>query len=197
MQVPTFYQAIIQALNRAYVRVSLAILHKRVTKYHTLACQATKPHPLDIKTSLKECVAEMLETSSDGYGRESTINIAVGIAPFSYPPHGDLEHTSTPRKVNKENVKELSRYFKSASGSAELHPDIENKLEHSTWEHIHTAMRQARSGNKRGAKMHVDIACSACRELAHFKNAEQYQSFLIEVEHALEKLRVKKPVASA
>ena len=193
MKRPSFYQAIINTLDRAYAKMTLKILHRRIRKYHGDACQTTTPHPMEIKKSLNACISEIIEGDSGGAQRQAIINLTVGITPFNTQRHDGENQAAARREVNRENVKELSRYFKSGPGGGDLHPDIEEKLEHSAWEHIHTAIRHARQGNFSGAKMHVDIACSACHELAHYKTDEQYQAFLREVDLQIGKIRPANP----
>jgi hypothetical protein len=110
---------------------------------------------------------------------------------FSHPTHKHAPshyHLTRHQGINKKNTSELSKYFKVRQNGSELHPGIEDKLMHSTWEHIHAAIRCARLGGECDAKMHTDIASYAYRELAHYLSEEEYAEFTSEISHQLGRL---------
>ncbi|MDH3342176.1 MAG: hypothetical protein OEM07_00475 [Gammaproteobacteria bacterium] len=96
-----------------------------------------------------------------------------------------------PHLINRRfrYVGELSKYFKERSQGSDIHPGIKEKLEHSVWEHIHAAIRYAHQGNEYNSKIHTDIACNACKELAHYMDDEAYRLFTIEVAKHLSDLK--------
>jgi hypothetical protein len=79
----------------------------------------------------------------------------------------------------------LGRYFKSSRTEPVLDPELSEKLRNSTWHHIHTALRLARQGEAKTAKLHLDIASQALKEVAHFMSREDYIAFTVEVEEKL------------
>jgi hypothetical protein len=79
----------------------------------------------------------------------------------------------------------LGRYFKSSRTEPVLDPELSEKLRNSTWHHIHTALRLARQGEAKTAKLHLDIASQALKEVAHYMSGEDYIAFTVEVEEKL------------
>lgn len=185
MKNTSFFNDLIHAVEKLYSRITLRILHKRMDAYH----QQPSPdnfnaHTLDIKAPLFKYIDD---TSSNGQ------EIVTEIQTLDYSfflqttnPHTPSHHElASQRIVNKKNVSELSRYYKSRQNGSELHTGIDEKLKHSIWEHIHAAIRHARLGDARVAKMHADIANYAYRELAHYLSNEIYAEFTLEMENQL------------
>jgi len=66
---------------------------------------------------------------------------------------------------------------------------VADKLISSTWDHFHAAIREARQGKAKTAKMHVDVANYAMKEVAHFLPEEEYQNFYSDVKVEVKELR--------
>ena len=182
------YKALIQAIEKVYIMVSLAVLHKRMEGYHKLANQGMKTYTSDIRSPLLGCIDDIIEHHKGAPEILKHIdNSILVLATTHLHPH--IKDTSSPHVVDKENVGELSRYFKARSYGSDLHPGIEDRLEHSTWEHIHAALRYARQNNKQSAKVHADIASSACKELMHYMSEDRYLALLKEIQKQLDPLR--------
>lgn len=196
MKERTPYSSLIRAIEKIYLRVALTALHERMDVYHKQASQSLKPHANNIKSPLRECIDEIIEYDQDDPEDLDTNNhsILTGSISDLYGPAKD-NNTVELHVITKENVGELSKYFKARSDGSALHPGIIEKLEHSTWEHIHAAIRYARKGDYRNARMHSDIASSACQELAHFMNEECYLEFIMEIEKHLDVLKQHKQSA--
>ena len=169
------YRALIQGLEKLYARISLRVLHKRIDSYHSSASH--KEHAGDIKTALMEfiesTIAQAVKSDSASNERDRISTSIETKLPTSQSETHDL---------NRERIDELSKYFKSRSNGADLHPPIREKLEHSVWDHIHAALRTARQGDKRNSKMHADIADTACKELAHYMDEESYLALIEDIE---------------
>lgn len=182
------YKELIQAIEKVYVMVSLAVLQKRMEGYHKLAQQGMKAYISDIKSPLLGCIDEIIQHHQGAPEILKNIdNSILDLATTHLHPH--VKDTSSPHIVDRENVGELSRYFKARSYGSDLHPGIEDRLEHSTWEHIHAALRYARQNNKQSAKVHADIANSACKELTHYMSEDRYLTFLKQIQKQLDTLR--------
>lgn len=178
--------SLIEAIERFYVSVSVTILHKRMESYHRQSSNSTKPYANDIKSPLLECINEIIE---NGQGNPEPPDVFVYSDPVGVTirPHTAEELRRGARYVlSREDVGELSKYFKARAGGSDLHPGIKEKLERSTWEHIHAAIRYARQGDSRNASMHAAIANSACKELAHYMVEEQCREFILGIEEHLE-----------
>ncbi len=183
-----FYSAFIRELQKIYSRLVLNVLHIRMDRYHKQSYHGTKSSAHDIKSSLLESVDKIIDKVKAKPDVSHTVDHATLADATTHAPTHAKYPAADPYVVNSENVGELSRYFKARSSGVDLHPGIEEKLEHSTWEHIYAALRYARQGDNHNAKMHANIASSACKELAHYKNEEQYQGFVAEIERHLDAL---------
>ena len=127
---------------------------------------------------------QAVKTNNPEKNDEPTIEVAAQSYQQAAHPH---RHPS----INQEHIDDLSRYFKARSKDSDLHPAIQDKLEHSVWEHIHATIRCARQGDKRNAKMHLNIASTACKELGHYMKEEEYQAFVKKAEEHMGTLAPK------
>lgn len=181
MKTSALYGSLIRAIEGVYFRVTLSILHKRMDGYHQQSCKNITPYAGNIKKPLLECIDVivfngLVETTASEH--EHVEDAASQYVPEKY-------NVTELHLLNKDKVAELAQYFKSKHNDSMLHAGVEEKLEHSTWEHIHAVVRCAKQGNDRRARMHADIASTACLELAHFMVDEQYAGFLNEIEKYL------------
>ena len=181
----SFYIELIHAIEKLYSKITLRILHKRINSYHQqLSPDNFNLHTLDIKAPLFKYIDDI-----NNHDQQT----ATGIQSLDYSFYSQTTNSPTPshyqlanqRIVNKENVGELSKYFKARHNGSELRPGIEKKLKLSTWEHFHAAIRHARLGDASVAKMHADIANCAYRELAHYVSNEVYTEIALEIENQL------------
>jgi hypothetical protein len=197
MKKTTFYNELIKAIDKVYMKVALKGLQKRMAGYHQQVSQSTKSRVNDIKSPLLDYIDTI--TIKD-QGDPEELHTIGSPAPESATANQHASDLHTPAKnqtdepyvIDKNNVGELSRYFKEKSIESELHPGIEEKLEHSVWEHIHATIKYARQGDKPNAKMHTDIANSACEELAHYMSEEDYLEFIMKIKEHLDVLKSDK-----
>lgn len=186
------YRALIRGIEKAYFKVCLIVLHKRMNSYHRVASHQT--HANDITSPLQECVDIIV-----GYALDNpNVVYSVGHNMDKYTtPHlsndKNKQATTLPTQINQEHIKELSKYFKARSTGSGLHPSIQEKLEHSIWDHVHATLRCARLGDDHCSKMHANIACCACKELAHYMDEYDYHVFIVEVEDHLNTLKSDNP----
>ena len=124
---------------------------------------------------IQSTVAQAVKVNTNRSSEQASTEIK------SPPHHPAAQHTGH-HELSRERIDELSKYFKERNKGADLHPSIREKLEHSVWEHIHATVRCARQGDKRNAKMHLNIAHTACKELGHYMDDEEYQAFVKEAE---------------
>ncbi|MBI3563063.1 MAG: hypothetical protein HY080_15240 [Gammaproteobacteria bacterium] len=187
MKTILWYSAFIRELQLLYARLVLSVIHIRTDRYHKQSYHAIKSCSQDINPFLLKCADKFLYKA----GAEPKLSMIRRPPPSNATtrPLTSVEPSVTDLHViNKENIGELSTYFKARSNGAGLYPGIIEKLEHSTWEHIYATLRCARQGDSRNAKMHTNIASSACKELAHFMNEGQYQRFVAEIKAHLDAL---------
>jgi len=185
------FRALIHAIEKIYLRMALIVLQKRMGGYHKQASLSEKSYTPNIKSMLLECVDEIINSHQDDHEGPRDVDEAI-ISDATSNRHSHASPAFKPCVVSKENVGELSRYFKARISGSGLHHGIEEKLEHATWEHIHATIRYARRGDKRNAKLHANIASSACKELAHYMDGEHYQKFIMAIEKELNILKPEK-----
>ena len=189
MNASLLYSVFIRELQKVYSRLVMTVLHTRMDRYHQPSLPRAKPHTSDIKLSLLECVNKIVDEEKDKpKGLPATSPTTLASALTDAPTPEKLDNINF-HEGNNENVSELSRYFKARNNGTELHPGITERLEHSTWEHLYSALRYARKGDKNNARIHVNIASSACKELAHYMPDKQYQGFVREIEQHLAALQ--------
>lgn len=200
MNISDFLSALLRELQRLYNQVALIQLHKRMGRYHKHANHSKKPHAKDIKASLLEYVdnvvveKEKTKTPHDvnhPVGEGGAIGKHVAQSHHTpYPFNFDKKHVGpNPYKLNKKQVGDLSRYFKARKKGSELHPGIEEKLKDSVWDHINASVQCALKGDNRNAKMHVDIANYAFKEIAHYMPEEQYLELTRKINKRLDALK--------
>ena len=180
------YRALIRGLEKLYTKVSLKLLHQRINSYHRQASDGKRQNHDGIKTPLSQFIeTTVAQATSANHTEHNYDHLAEERKP---EPTSAQSATSESGQLSRERIDELSKYFKERTKGAELHPPIRDKLEHSVWEHIHSTVRCARLGEKSNAKMHLNIAHSACKELAHYMDDEEYQAFVAEAEDHMKTL---------
>lgn len=178
------YRALIRGLENLYSKVALHVLHKRINSYHSQASDGKRKHD-GIKTPMMNFIES---TVAQAVKVNTNLNSEQASTEIKSPPHHPAAQHTGHHELSRERIDELSKYFKERNKGADLHPPIREKLEHSVWEHIHATIRRARQGDERNAKMHLNIATTACKELAHYMNDEEYQAFVAEAESYMGKL---------
>lgn len=182
-----FYTSLKRAIEILYMRVATSALHKRMRAHRRHAHHA-HIHGGDISTPLLERLNQ-LSDSEQNYpetGNKMDFSLVEG-PPRSKKPQKEFLNTNH-HIVNRDNIRELSNYFEKQRHGSELHPPIAEKLEQSTWEHIHESIRCAKKGDTRNAKMHADVASHACKELLHYMNTDEHKAFIKEIEAYLDEL---------
>ena len=173
----SFYDSLIREIKSLYSIISLAILHKRISDYHSHTDYSEHAHAGDIKSLLityidkipvSTAASQQAKFSADGVIQKEPV-----VDKYLYESH----ETDTARFVSHKYVGDLSKYFKSRRKVYELQPGIKDKLEHSVWEHINASIQCAYRGNIKNAQMHADIANSAFKEVAHYMSVAEYNDF--------------------
>ncbi len=181
------YSVLIHKIRKLYFRVSLITLHKHINRYHKIATHQN--HANDIKSPLHECVDIIIGYALDNPKIIYTIGHTMNNSSANPRSRENTDATGQHITVSQEHISDLSKYFKARSRGSDLYPDIKEKLEHSIWDHVHATIRCARIGDKRCSKMHADIADTACKELSHYTDAEDYRAFTEIVEEHLKVLK--------
>ena len=202
MNISDFLSMLLHKLQRLYNQLALTQLHKRMDVYHKHSNHSKKPNAKDIKASLLEYVDHVVVVEKEKTKTEVSHDVeqAVGgvgvigqhvaqshhaLFPFNFD---EKPVSPNPYKLNKKQVEDLSKYFKARTKGSELRPGIEEKLKDSIWGHINASVQSALKGDKRNAKMHVDIANYAFKEIAHYMPEEKYLELTREINKRLDAL---------
>lgn len=175
MKTLIYYTFLIELIRKVHFKISIIILHMRVKNY-----RKSRPKNKDISEDLQDYIDEIIENNKH---RQSQVTHSVTVVYTNMnhrPKH--LAH------IDHQEVGDLSRYFKQINNESANHNRIEEKLQKSTIDHMHAAVRFARDNDKRNAIMHADIACSSCKELAHFMEKERHKEFITQLKFNIHNL---------
>ena len=175
-------KALLNALQRLYARITSLALNRRMGSYRK---EAGTVADHDLSALLSDHIDRVAASRrADGEKIQPQV---------SAPENPTATHTPSPaRRDSGRRVPivgrafgGLGRYFRSRRTESVVDPELSKKLKTSTWNHIHTALRLARQGEERTAKLHLDFASQALKEAAHYMSKEEYLAFTVEVEEKL------------
>jgi hypothetical protein len=177
---------LIQALQRLYSRIASFILEKRMGSYRGEA-GSVADHRLS--TLLSDHIDRLAESrpangvKAQGKAPEHKVHTATDKQRLNLSlGQRQSEHQVS---IMSRALSGLGRYFRSKQTESVLDPEMSKKLKKSTWTHIHTAIRLARQGDARTAKLHLDIASQALQEAGHYMPKEEHIAFTVEIEEKL------------
>jgi hypothetical protein len=173
---------LINALQRLYARIASLVLEKRMGSYREEA-GSVADHRLS--TLLSDHIDRLAESrpangvKAQGKAPEDEVHTATHNLSLG---RRQSEHQAS---IMSRTLSGLGRYFRSNRTESVLDPEMSKKLKKSTWTHIHTAIRLARQGDARTAKLHLDIASQALQEAGHYMPKEEHIAFTVEIEEKL------------
>lgn len=174
-----YYTGLIKLIRKAHLKISLIVLHKQVLNYRKEAHHVVGLGD-EIRSSIKYLIQDaMLNINGQG-DKNNSANHELLANRGNYSRHVQT--------INRKELGELAKYFKERNNKF-IFNSLEEKLEKSTVDHMHEAIRYARQGDERNAHMHADIASSSCEELSHFMSKEQYHEFVGQMKGGLENLK--------
>lgn len=178
------FKKIIHKIERLFNRISILLVHKRMNAYHADENYSTKINAKDIRSPLLDYIDSI---STDHEIPERTVEFGSFIpeSPKSNKYQYEKHRDEKPHIINRQHIGDLSKYFKARRKAYTPNPGIEDVLKHSAWEHIYASIQCAHKGDKQNAKMHVDIASSACKELAHHMSEDLYAQFMVSINEKL------------
>ena len=188
MRDTAFYTALIREIEEVYNRISLIVLRKRMAGYQKQLLQSSQPYADDIKTSLLDCIDNIIvDHQVDSTALHDNHRPTIGAT--TNPKRPANKYTDKAYVIKDGHDGELARHIKARGDESGLYPKIAKKLEHSIWEHIHATIKFARQGDNFKAAMHTDIANSACKELAQHVTKDQYHALTMKIEKYLGTLK--------
>lgn len=176
------YNALLHALKRLRSRIVLFVFQNRMNSYQKKS-SADIGH--DITASLSEQIDKLAFSKNEG---DQGTPCSTSCQSVRIETKKDLQgRNRTGHRVSKVTsvFVELSKYFKKGGAGTTLQPHVSEKLKTCTWEHIHTALRLARQGEVRTARLYAEIANNALKEAAHYMSEEEYAEFTAAVEEEL------------
>ncbi len=203
MKLSVLLFTLLHKVQQLYNKIALSRLHKLIDRYHRYVSHSKKSHAKDIKESLLDYVDNVVaveknkavtQAPHDSEPPVSNTGVAGKHVTQShhnlFPFKQDEKHDGVnPYALNKEQVAALSKYFKARTKGPELHPGMEEKLKSSIWSHMNASVQCALKGDSSSAKMHVDIANYAFKEIAHYMPEERYLELTEKINNRLETLK--------
>ena len=175
-------QELFDVIYQLYSNITLKFLHLRIQKYHE---HEHADSSYDITNDFTKHVHHLVNKH-----QETTSKVTWKISTFTIK---NIRHVTTLddyKSVNTPNIiNPLSDYLKNKKYIDSSHSGVADKLISSTWDHFHAAIREARQGKTKTAKMHVDIANYAMKEVRHFLPEEEYQNFYSDIKVEIKELR--------
>jgi len=136
-----------------------------------------------LENKISALVTESRQLQDSGTGFESQKNKST---------NDNFMRSAKPHKKQSVEVDEikdsLALHYKQVSSNNETDQYIGERLKKSAWSHIHTAIMQARSGEERTARLHVDIAGQALKEAAHYMQKEEYRLLCEDIKKSIVEL---------
>lgn len=168
-------QSLLHKLKNLYTRLFIVSLHNRIHHYHSM--HDTTMHQ-QISRFLYKLIDEIVNEVSSTY------------TPTDYKHLkfiNDEKHSSQLRSRDQPYVSSsvsmtlngLSLYLQKVK-AVENDPSMSEKLKMCFWDHVHAAHRNARMGDSKTAKLHIDIACNAMKSLSQYMPDAEYRDFIAE-----------------
>ena len=177
-------ESLIKQLQKLYRQVTARVLKNRIDSYRGDAKGAS------------EFLSTSLHTHVDGLDRANEQSVVK-------KGNSDVAPEDSERSIDKSGgeasqhqgpfifkmLKGFQHYLRQKKKAPTLQPHLSQKLKDSTWEQVHTAIRQARQGDLIKARLHVDIAMNALDELAHYLPDDAYLLFRSEIKDQIDNIR--------
>lgn len=176
--------SLLNTLKRLRSRIVLLVLRKRMQQYHKEEGLDT----YDIMESLSNHIDKLsVFSKEDPFGKEFKATWTI----IKYRQNETSKGQAPPEaegEIANRTLSGLAKYFKTNGTERIMQPYLSEKLQNSTWEHIHTAIRLAHQGDQKNARLHADIANNALKEVAHYMTREGYKELVGEIHRELSKL---------
>ena len=176
MKTVLYYTGLIKLIRKVQFKISLAVLHKQVLNYRKDVLHGAGLGE-EIRASIKSLIQDAMLNVNGKNNKKNSADYDFLVNRY--------EHSLGVKSINHKEFSELAKYFKERNNKF-IFNSIEEKLEKSSIDHMHEAIRYARQGDEQNALMHADIASSSCEELSHFMSKEQHHEFVGQMKGSLE-----------
>lgn len=174
---------LLRAVHSLFSKASQLDLEKRTARYKQ---HSSRDLQRDIATPLSDYIDKLASgQSSHAHNIPHTIDASTD-TDIHITAHQQSQQLNTTAGGASSN---LTEYLRAHPVNSDTDSYIGNKLQASTWAHIHTAILKAREGDERTAKLHATIANQAMKEAGHFMNDEEFKKFSDEIEKVLNELK--------
>ena len=179
MKTILYYTGLIKLIRKVQFKISLAVLHKQVLNYRKDVYHGAGLGE-EIRASIKSLIQEAMLNVNGQNNKKTSADYD-----FLVNRHG---YSIGVQSIDHKELGELAKYFKERNNKSIIN-SIKEKLEKSTIDHMHEAIRYARQSDERNALMHADIASSSCEELSHFMSKEQHHEFVGQMKGSLDEFK--------
>jgi len=178
-------------MKNSHDHLLLDIVYELYEKIASLALkEQTKRYKAPDLHETEHNIANMLSKQVD-----YLVNATITGMPHSYTS-GQHDNNHASHSENHQGTlpthpvsNDLSRYLTEHHADANCHPKLSDQMKEHTTTHIHSAMRYARQGDIKTARLHVDLAQCALKGICCLTPTEDYAEFAREVEQNLLQLQ--------
>ncbi|MFV2060140.1 MAG: hypothetical protein ACC653_05610 [Gammaproteobacteria bacterium] len=163
------FNSLINNIQNLYHRLSLYLFHIR--QQSNYAASTKKPH--DIHKLLSSQINQLIKNSATKTSESKT-------------PKENIKHHDYSASTE---IYTQGKHYKFKTKTSDVNPAIKEQLTQHTRQHIHAAIRNARQGKKTEAKLYVDLANNALKEVAHYMSEDEYLKFTATIDLELSKIK--------
>lgn len=169
------HESLLQSLKALYAKLHIESLQQRIHNYF-LNTHSYDQH--DISNTLHQLIDELVNDVSHSNDASDFITDIKSVKKTSNIPAIDKKIIDDDPEPIIHSEDSLSFYFKS-SKAQEKDPSTAIMLRRRIWEHVHSARRLAREGDKHAAIFHADIASEGLKTLAHYMPPDEHHEFFV------------------
>lgn len=165
--------SVLQSVKQLYTKISRRLFVQKVKSYH--------PGLGDVGATMQQLIDDLVTdvTSLSEANYKSASDILHTNA--TSVTTGTIKSPDTPARLSASapfcevppDLDSLATEFKS-----EKRPSMQSNLMQSTWDHVHTAHRHAREGDRDKALFQIRLASDALDTLRHYMASKEYEDFV-------------------
>ncbi len=168
------HESLLQSLKDLYAKLHIESLQQRIRNYF-LNTHSHRQH--DISSTLHQLIDELVKDVNHNTDENKVTENKHSVQQTKNTQAIKSKTTDVEDPepiIHSEDS--LSFYFKN-SKAQEKDPSTAVMLRRRIWEHVHSARRLARMGDKKTATFHADIASHGLKTLAHYMPADAHHEF--------------------
>ena len=167
---------LLSSLQNLYYRMAHLRLNARIDSYQDSKGEGVAE---DISTPLSEHIEALARKASEDKAQPLSRAVSSPHGPGKTETQGATRANRRPVKAQivHKGLNGLSRLFKRRSAMVMVQPHLSDQLQRRVRQHLNTALRQARQGDSKNAKLHADLACNGMHELMRYMPQENFTRF--------------------